>query len=178
MQIATAFGYEVVGVDIGAERLDFVKSLGARPGASAPDEALEVVQRRARRRRRQPHLLGQDGRLPARLRAAAASAASWCAVGLPATSEGNIEFNPFEFFAKDATIIYSAVGTVQDMRELVDLAAAGQGEEPRVAHRRAVASSATIFDELEAGKYLGRAVLTDLARLATRQWLGDSPCAR
>ena len=47
-------------------------------------------------------------------------------VALPATSEGNIEINPFALFAKDATIIYSAVGTVQDMRELVDLAAAGK----------------------------------------------------
>src|SRR4030095_7942785 len=49
------------------------------------------------------------------------------AVGLPATSEGNIELNPFEFFMKDPTIIYSAVGTVQDMRELVAPAAAGRG---------------------------------------------------
>ena len=48
------------------------------------------------------------------------------AVGLPATREGNFELNPFELFMKDPTIIYSAVGTVQDMRELVDLAAAGR----------------------------------------------------
>ena len=59
-------------------------------------------------------------------------------VGLPPTSEGNIEFNPFELFVKDATVIYSAVGTVQDMRELVDLAAAGKVKTPRVAHRIAL----------------------------------------
>ena len=48
------------------------------------------------------------------------------AVGLQPTSDGNLELNPFEFFMRDPTLIYSAVGTVQDMRELVDLAAAGR----------------------------------------------------
>ena len=84
------------------------------------------------------------------------------AVGLPATSEGNIELNPFEFFLKDPTIIYSAVGTVQDMRELVDLAAAGTRHEPRLAHRLAVRRSATSSTSSKPGSYLGRAVVTDL----------------
>jgi len=44
VQIATAFGYKVVGVDIGAERLAFVESLGAHRAVGA-DEAVEVVQR-------------------------------------------------------------------------------------------------------------------------------------
>ena len=59
-------------------------------------------------------------------------------VGLPPTDDGNLEFNPFELFMKDPTIIFSAVGTVQDMRELVDAGRCGQGEEPRVAYRRDV----------------------------------------
>src|SRR4029077_2357760 len=42
VQIATAFGYEVVGVDVGAERLDFVKSLGAARAVS-PDDAMGVI---------------------------------------------------------------------------------------------------------------------------------------
>ena len=44
VQIATAFGYKVVGVDIGEERLEFVRSLGAHLAVGA-DEAIEVVQR-------------------------------------------------------------------------------------------------------------------------------------
>ena len=84
------------------------------------------------------------------------------AVGLPPTSEGNIEFNPFELFAKDATVIYSAVGTVQDMRELIDLAAAGKVKS-HVSRTGPMSELGDIFDELEGGKYLGRAVLTDLA---------------
>ena len=80
------------------------------------------------------------------------------AVGLPATSEGNIELNPFEFFFKDPTIIYSAVGTVQDMRELVDLAAAGKVKS-HVSRVGRIDELDAIFDELEAAKYLGRAVV-------------------
>ena len=44
VQLANLFGYRVVGVDLGAERLDFVRSLGAEL-ALEPDEAVEVVQR-------------------------------------------------------------------------------------------------------------------------------------
>src|SRR6185295_6244825 len=43
VQIASAFGYKVVGVDIGAERLAFVESLGAHMVLSA-DDAADAVQ--------------------------------------------------------------------------------------------------------------------------------------
>jgi D-arabinose 1-dehydrogenase-like Zn-dependent alcohol dehydrogenase len=83
-------------------------------------------------------------------------------VGLPATSEGNIEINPFAFFVKDATIIYSAVGTVADMRELVQLAEAGKVAS-HVSRTGTLTELPAILDELEEARYLGRAVLTDLA---------------
>ncbi len=85
------------------------------------------------------------------------------AVGLPAASEGNLEFNPFELFMKDPTIIYSAVGTVQDMRELVDLASAGRVTS-HVSRVGSMSELGAIFDELAASRYLGRAVLTDLGK--------------
>ena len=65
-------------------------------------------------------------------------------------------------FLTDPTIIYSAVGTVQEMRELVDLAAAGRVK-THVSRVGALSELGDIFDELEAGKYLGRAVITDLS---------------
>jgi len=85
------------------------------------------------------------------------------AVGIPPTSDGNLELNPFEFFMKDPTLIYSAVGTVQDMRELVALAADGRVKS-HVSRVGALSDLGTIFDELETGKYVGRAVITDLTR--------------
>ena len=161
VQIATAFGYKVVGVDIGAERLDFVRSLGAHLAVGA-DEAVDVVQR---------ELGGVDASLVFSAKMAGFGLGMkllrrrglFVAVGLPATSEGNIELNPFEFFMKDPTIIYSAVGTVQDMRELIDLAAAGRVKS-HVSRVGALSELDTIFDELQAGQYLGRAVVNDLTR--------------
>lgn len=161
VQIATAFGYKVVGVDIGEERLEFVRSLGAHLAVGA-DEAIEVVER---------ELGGVDASLVFSAKMAGFRLGMkllrrkglFVAVGLPATSEGNIELNPFEFFMKDPTIIYSAVGTVQDMRELVDLAAAGRVKS-HVSRVGALSDLDTIFDELDAGRYLGRAVIDDLTR--------------
>jgi propanol-preferring alcohol dehydrogenase len=160
VQIAVAFGYEVIGIDVGAERLDFVKSLGAARAVS-PDEAMGVLH-------------GEYGGADASLIFAAKMAgfrlgfdvlgkhALMVCVGLPASSEGNLEFNPFMLFAKDTTIIYSAVGTVEDMRELVHLAAAGKVRS-HVSRTGTLTELPTIFDELEAAQFTGRAVLTDLA---------------
>jgi len=159
VQIAKSFGYQVVGVDVGSERLDFVKSLGADFTLDA-SEALDVVR---------AELGGVDASLIFSARMAGfrlgfdllGPHGLMVCVGLPPTSEGNIEFNPFELFMKDATVLYSAVGTVQDMRELVALAAAGKVT-THVSRTGGLSELPAIFDELEAGKYLGRAVLTDL----------------
>ena len=159
VQIAGAFGYQVVGVDVGQERLDFVKSLGASMAVGA-DEAADVVR---------AELGGVDASLVFTAKMAGfrlgfellAPRGLLVGVGLPPTSEGNIEFNPFAMFAKDATFIYSAVGSVQDMRELVDLAAAGKVK-THVSRTGGLSELPAIFDELEASRYLGRAVLTDL----------------
>jgi propanol-preferring alcohol dehydrogenase len=160
VQLATAFGYRVVGVDIGEDRLAFVRELGAELAVS-PDEAVEVVTR---------ELGGVDASLVFSAKLAGfdlgmqllRKAGLFVAVGLPATSEGKFELDPFQFFMKEPTIVYSAVGTVQDMRELVDLAAAGKVK-THVSRTGALSELPTIFDELEAGKYLGRAVVNDLA---------------
>jgi len=161
VQIALAFGYEVIGVDVGPERLEFVRSLGAHLVVDA-GEAAEVVAR---------EVGGVDASLVFSAKMAGfrlglqllRRAGLFVAVGLPATSEGNLELNPFELFMLDPTIIYSAVGTVQDMRELVDLAAAGRVMS-HVSRVGALSDLGTIFDELEAGAYTGRAVITDLTR--------------
>ena len=162
MQIATAFGYQVVGVDIGEERLDFVKSLGAHTRRRAPTKPSRWCS------------VSSAASTPASCSRpgwrGSGSASSCCgphglfvAVGLPPSSEGNLEFNPFELFMKDPTIIYSAVGTVQDMRELVELAAAGRVKS-HVSRVGALSDLDDIFDDLEASRYLGRAVINDLAR--------------
>jgi len=161
VQIASAFGYKVVGIDIGAERLEFVRSLGAHLAVSA-EEAADVVQR---------EVGGVDACLVFSAKIAGFDlglrllkrGGLFVAVGLPASSEGNLQLNPFEFFRKDPTLIYSAVGTVQDMRELVELAAAGRVRS-HVSRVGALSELGSIFDELESSRYVGRAVITDLTR--------------
>ena len=160
VQIASAFGYEVIGVDVGADRLEFVKSLGAAMALDA-SEALDVVR-------------AEIGGVEASLIFSAKIAGFnlgfellgrrglMVCVGMPATSEGNIEINPFTLFGKDATIIYSAVGNVEDMRELVHLAANGKVKS-HVSRTGPLTDLPAIFDELEGARYLGRAVITDLA---------------
>lgn len=160
VQLAKAFGYRVVGVDIGAERLEFVRSMGADLAVD-PDEALEVVQR---------DLGGVHAVLAFSAKVAGFDlglqllrrGGLFVAVGLPPSSDGNLQLNPFQFFFMDWTLLYSAVGTVQDMRELMDLAAAGKVKS-HVGRTASLSELDAVFDELQAGAYLGRAVINDLA---------------
>lgn len=160
VQIASAFGYQVVGVDIGAERLEFVESLGAEV-AVEPDKAMGLVERDYGR--------GVDAAIVFSAKMAGFDLGLkmlrpkglFVAVALPATSEGNLQLNPFEFFFKDPTVIYSAVGTVQDMREVVELAASGKLKS-HIGRVGKLSEIGDIFDELQESKYVGRAVITDL----------------
>jgi propanol-preferring alcohol dehydrogenase len=159
VQLARQFGYEVVGVDVGEERLQFVRDLGARL-AVTPDDAPAAVQR---------EFGGVDAALIFTARISGFDlgfrllkpGGLFVGVGIPPTSEGKIGFNPFEFFLKEPTVVYSAVGTVQDMRELMGLAAAGRVKS-HISRRAKLTELPAVFDDLEAGRYLGRAVITDL----------------
>jgi propanol-preferring alcohol dehydrogenase len=160
VQIASAFGYKVVGVDIGEDRLKFVESLGAHQVLSA-DQAAEAVQAFG----------GVDASLVFSAKLAGFKlgldmlrrGGLWVGVGIPASSEGNLELNPWEFFLKDPRLVYSAVGNVQDMREVVDMAAAGQVK-THVGRTAPLSELGEVFDDLEAGRYVGRGVLTDMTR--------------
>ena len=160
VQIAHAFGYRVVGVDVGEERLEFVRSLGAEDVVSADDAAGFAF-----------GLGGVDAALVFAARLAGFElglqmlkrGGLFIAVGIPPSSEGNLQLNPWQMFLTDPTIMYSAVGTVQEMRDLIDLAAAGKVK-THVSRVGDLSDVPAIFDELEAGKYLGRAVITDLTR--------------
>jgi propanol-preferring alcohol dehydrogenase len=160
VQLAREFGYEVVGIDMGEERLQFVRSLGA-DAALSPDEAVDVVRRDSG---------GVDAALVFSSRLAGFElgfkllrrGGLFVGVGLPPTGDGDLSINLFEFFLRDPTFVYSAVGTVQDMRELVGLAAAGKVR-THVSRRGKLSELPSILDDLEAGRYLGRAVLTDMA---------------
>ena len=160
VQIASGFGYKVVGVDIGEERLKFVASLGAHMAVSA-QAAVAAAQ----------EFGGVDASVVFSAKLAGFDlglqmlrrGGLFVAVGIPPTSEGNLQLNPWEFFQRDPTLIYSAVGTVQDMRELVDLAADGRVKS-HIGRTAALSELGDVFDDLEAGRYVGRGIITDLSR--------------
>jgi propanol-preferring alcohol dehydrogenase len=155
VQIASSFGYKVVGVDIGEDRLKFVTSLGAQMALS-PEDAVAAAQAFG----------GVDASLVFSAKLAGFDlglqmlrrGGLFVAVGIPASSEGNLQLNPFEFFRRDPTLIYSAVGTVQDMRELVEMAADGRVKS-HIGRTAPLSELGSVFDDLEAGRYVGRGVL-------------------
>ena len=159
IQIACAFGYRVAGVDIGAERLDFVRSLGAEL-AVEPDDAAKLVAdwggvdaALVFSSRLSGFELGLDLLNPRGL---------FIGVGIPASNEGALQIDLADFFVNDYTLVYSAVGNVVEMQELVDLVDAGKVKST-ISRTGALSELDAIFDELQAGSYLGRAVVTDLS---------------
>jgi propanol-preferring alcohol dehydrogenase len=159
VQIATAFGYNVVGVDVGADRVDFVRSLGAHTAVEAK-EAEAVVTGRfggvAASLVFSPRMAGFDLGMQLLGRGGL-----FVSVGIPASDEGKIQISPLDLFLKDIVIVSSAVGNVQDMRELVALAADGKVR-THVSRAGRLSDLGQILDELEAGAFAGRAILDDL----------------
>jgi alcohol dehydrogenase, propanol-preferring len=159
VQIARAFGYKVIGIDVGADRLAFVNSLGADRAVEA-DDAREQIYK---------GMGGVDGVLVFAARMSGFDlgfqvlrrGGIYVAVGIPPASEGPIQLKPWDFFRQGFTVMYSAVGNVQDMRELIDLAAEGKVKS-HIGRVGPLSGLSEIFDELEAGAYVGRAVITDL----------------
>src|SRR4030042_1220644 len=124
VQIAKAFGYKVVGVDVGKEKIEFVKSLGA-------DYAVDVSEAEKFVKEKfggvyasivfSPKIAGFELGLRLMRRGGV-----FIGVGMPAVSEGPISITPVELLGRDPLIMSSAVGTVEGMRELVQLAVEGK----------------------------------------------------
>jgi len=161
VQIAKHWGYRVVGVDVGVERVEFVRSLGVDLAVDA-SEAVEATRAMFGDGAHAslvftPRLAGYGLGMDLLRRGGL-----FVAVGIPADDEGSFELSPWQLFGKDPLIMFSAVGTVQDMRELVQLAADGHVH-THVSRTGALSELPTILDELEAGAFTGRAVITDLS---------------
>jgi propanol-preferring alcohol dehydrogenase len=153
VQIGVAAGAEVTAVDISEEKLALAKSLGAsRTLNAASGEAVKEVRR-------------FGGVHVALVTSAAKSAydmAFHCvrptgmllAVGLPAK---DISFPPILMAAAEIQIKASAVGTREDLREILAMGAAGTVH-CQVAERPLADVQATL-EELERGEVSGRIVL-------------------
>lgn len=154
VQIGREFGAEVTAIDVSEEKLALATSLGAAAGLNAASPDL-------------PKQLRAIGGFHVALVTSAAKAAydlafnslrgtgTLLVVGLPAE---NICFPPIMMAAREAQIRATAVGTRQDLREVLALAAAGKVHCQVSTHP--LDEAGAVLDQLRHGRVSGRAVLT------------------
>lgn len=153
VQIGVALGAEVTALDISEEKLALAKSLGAFAtlNATAPDTVKAIR--------------SHGGAHVAIVTSASRSAydlafnclrptGTLLVVGLPAE---NVCFPPIIMAAKEVRIRASTVGTRQDLREVLAMAAAGKVRCQVVA--RPLGAVNEVLDELRRGQVAGRIVL-------------------
>lgn len=154
VQIGREMGAEVTAIDISDEKLALAKSLGAAAALNAT--ASDIGKQ-----------LRNTGGFHAALVTSAAKAAYdlafnslrpagiLLAVGLPAE---NICFPPIMMAAREVRIHATAVGTRQDLREVLAMAASGKIRCQITTHPLAEANA--VMENLRRGRISGRAVLT------------------
>ena len=154
VQIGRAFGAEVIGIDIPEEKLALAELLGASHTFNAASTDVAKGLRR---------MGGVHVALVTSAGKAAYDLAFHCmrptgtlaVVGLPAE---NICFSPILMAASEIRIQASAVGTRQDLREVLAMAVAGKIR-CHVA-TRPLSQANEVFDQLRRGQVSGRIVLT------------------
>ncbi len=156
VQYAIAMGLHVVAIDIGQEKLDLARKLGARLvlDASACDPAAVI----------QKEIGGAHGVLVTAVSRSAFSQAlgmvrrggTVSLVGLP---PGDFPLPIFSTVLNGITVRGSIVGTRRDLQEALDFAA--DGKVRAHIHRDRLANINQIFSSLREGKVDGRIVLTE-----------------
>jgi alcohol dehydrogenase, propanol-preferring len=154
VQIGVGLGAEVTAIDVSDEKLTYAKSLGATETLNAT--TLDVPKHFRKRG-------GAHAVLVTSAAKAAYDAAFPCVrpmgvllvVGLPADS---LCFSPISMAGTEIRIQASAVGTRQDLREVLAMAAEGKVRCQVTA--RPLPSANEVLDDLRHGRIAGRAVLT------------------
>ncbi|MFX1258476.1 MAG: zinc-dependent alcohol dehydrogenase [Promethearchaeota archaeon] len=156
IQIAKNFGHKVIGVDKGPEKLKIVKQLGADHAIDANEvgkfvqeklggvQACMVFAANISAYNLGINLLKVGGKL--------------IAVGLPPFNEGSMSLTPFDVIMRNLHITGSLTGTVEDMRELVQLAVEGKVK-TYVGRTADLSEISEVLEEMSKGKFAGRAVI-------------------
>lgn len=152
VQIAKTFGAEVIAVDIAEDKLEFARSLGATTTFNATKE--DVV--KAIKKLGGAHVaVVTSGAKKAYDQAfyAMRSSGRLVVVGMPAE---DLTFPAI--MMREVQIGSSATGTRRDLREVLDLAAAGSVR--CTFETRSLEEINAVFDEMRRGQITGRVVLT------------------
>jgi propanol-preferring alcohol dehydrogenase len=153
VQLARAIGAEVFALDVSEEKLVFARELGAHHALNAADpDALKSI-----RKRGGVHAAVVTSAAPAAYASAMKSLrpnGTLCVVGLPSDP---LQFHALALVATETHVVGSAVGTREDLRAVLDLAAKGL-----VRCRVEISPLAKVnevFDAMRRGTIHGRVVL-------------------
>ncbi|ABO08735.1 zinc-dependent alcohol dehydrogenase [Pyrobaculum calidifontis] len=156
VQIAKAFGYTVVGIDVGAERVKFVEKLGADYAVDVGEADKFVMDKWGGVYASvvfTPRLEGY--RLGLRL---LRPLGALVFVGLPDMKEGGLELYPLVVVGRGIRIFGSSVGVTHEFEELFNLVVQGKVKS-HVTKTASLSEINEVFKDLEEGKIVGRAVL-------------------
>jgi propanol-preferring alcohol dehydrogenase len=155
VQIAKVFGYRVIGVDIGKEKLEFVSRLGA-------DDAIEASEAEGFVKRHKvdaaivvsPRVAGYNpaAKMPK-------TRGGIIAVGVPDSKEGPMNVPLVDLIESGTRIIPSIDGVMHEFQDLFDLYIQG-GVRTHLSRKVKLAQINEVHEELRESKYTGRAVAT------------------
>ncbi len=160
VQIAKAFGYKVLGVDVGSDKVEFIKTVGADWAVDAGEAEGFALQKFG----------GVYASLIFSSRIAGFQLGMklirrgglYICIGMPALSEGGISITPLELLIRSPLMMPSAVATVEDMRSVVALAVDGRIK-THVSRYLKLSEIHQTLEDLACGKISGRAVINDLS---------------
>jgi len=157
VQVAKAFGYRVVGVDLGPERVKFVEKIGAdiAVDATKPEEAIKLIKEKTGGGvhavvTETPAIGGYD--LAVKI---LRPVGYLVVVGLPPDVEGPIPMTPFTAVVGGIHVIPSIVAMPYEYKEFFDLMLEGKVKY-HIEAIEPLENINKIFKELEERAYVGR----------------------
>jgi alcohol dehydrogenase, propanol-preferring len=151
VQIAKCFGAQVIAVDIADDKLEFARRLGADITMNAADDVVKQI-----RKMGGAHVAIVTSAAKAAYDTAfyaVRSSGTLMVVGMPSE---DLSFPAI--MMREIRIMSSATGTREDMREVLELAAAGRVR--CQVETRPLEQVNQVFDEMRRAKITGRVVLT------------------
>ncbi len=153
IQLARAMGGEVIALDVADDKLALAREMGAAHALNAADpQSLKTI-----RRMGGAHVAVVTAAAPAAYEAALKClrpTGTLSVVGLPPEP---LRFAALALVSSEVRIVGSAVGTRQDVRDVLDLAAAGKVR--CLVESRPLSQVNAVFDAMRGGRIRGRVVL-------------------
>ncbi|MHA1730271.1 MAG: alcohol dehydrogenase catalytic domain-containing protein [Promethearchaeota archaeon] len=162
VQFAKAFGYKVIGVDVGKEKMAFIEKLGADYAKDAGEVEGFISKEFGRGVYASIVFASKISAFELGLKLVR-DGGLLVMVGLPPVSEGALSIIPFAMIIKGISIIPSLVGTIDEMRDVIQLCLEGKVT-THVGRTANFSEIGQVIKELEEGKFIGRAIIDNMQK--------------